>query len=253
MHSKCQAGPGGESCTHGPACFHFLKPALILGHTTKEPCSAYKQHTGRVSEPHRDLGQPGQAGPWVLFPGSCRRWKAVRERRLESCPGEEEQDRGQVSVVEQAGRCNGMTPSSDHKFKFRADAQPPKLIAVTHEPDPGEQENGNTEDFTLCVMSAALVLEAGYLPTAPRGVNHPDLASYLPEGPLKLLVPSLQAATSAPVLWKKAGAGTHSLWLKTNSRMSFSGLIFCYGISKHQQNPHGGSVQFSLSVVSDSL
>ena len=62
-----------------------------------------------------------------------------------------------------------MTPSSDHKYKFKADAQPPKLIAVTHEPDPGEQENGNAEDFTLCVVSAGLVLEAGYLPTAPGG------------------------------------------------------------------------------------
>lgn len=62
-----------------------------------------------------------------------------------------------------------MTPSSDHKFKFRADAQPPKLIAVTNEPDPGEQENGNAEDFTLCVVSAGLVLKAGYLPTAPGG------------------------------------------------------------------------------------
>lgn len=102
-------------------------------------------------------------------PGSGQRRKAVRERRLESWPGEEEQERGQVSVVEQAGRCNGMTPSSDHKFKFRADAQPPKLIAVTHEPDPGEQENGSAKDFTLCAVSAALVLEAGYLPTAPGG------------------------------------------------------------------------------------
>lgn len=165
MHSKRQAGPGGECCAHGPSCSHFLKPALIWEHMTKGPCSAYKQHTGRVSEPHRALGQPGQAGPRVLFQGAAEDGKPSEKEGLS--PGLGKKNRREEE--EQAGRRNGMTPSSDHKFKFKADAQPPKLIAVTHEPDPGEQENGNAEDFTLCVVSAGLVLEAGYLPTAPGG------------------------------------------------------------------------------------
>lgn len=82
VHSKRQASPGGERCAHGPACSQFLKPALIWEHTTKGPCLAYKQHTGRVSEPHRALGQPGQAGPRVLFQGAAKDGKPSEKEGL---------------------------------------------------------------------------------------------------------------------------------------------------------------------------
>lgn len=76
MHSKCQAGPGGESCTHGPACFHFLKPALILEHTQRNHARLISNTLG-VSLSHTELW----ANLARLGHGSCSRELPKMESR----------------------------------------------------------------------------------------------------------------------------------------------------------------------------
>lgn len=80
----------------------FLKFALIVDQMAKEMCSAYKQHAGRVSE-HKELW----ANLARLGRGSCSRERPqirVRERRLGPGLGKKKQERGQVTVIEQAGK-----------------------------------------------------------------------------------------------------------------------------------------------------